>query len=84
MSFGAGFSWQVHAASLKAMQVLLQKLQAASSEVLPQQQAGCIAKLLPGTPVLFEIITRVWFLTMVWRSASGQTHAPCGRRLMES
>lgn len=44
----AGFSWQVHSASLKAMQSLLQKLQASSSEAVSQQHTACIAALLPG------------------------------------
>lgn len=50
----AGFSWQVHAASLKAMQALVHKLQAASRDALPQEQATCIAGLLPGTVIRYE------------------------------
>lgn len=48
-ALAAGFSWQAHAASLKAMQALLQKLLAADGGALTQQHASYAAELIPGS-----------------------------------
>lgn len=51
-SLYAGFSWQIHAAALKATQAFINKLQEGSAESanLPEDQAAFVACLVPGMP----------------------------------
>ena len=44
----AGFSWQIHAAALRTIQTFIEKLQAASSASLPQNQVVHLTHLVPG------------------------------------
>lgn len=44
----AGFSWQIHAAALRTVQAFIEKLQAASSASLPQNQVVHLTHLVPG------------------------------------